>query len=160
MASVRFMNQTNWLLSEYEILYCHLSRFAVYTGDSTCGQKALYGVGLTGIPIFNVHNNCATGSSALYLAKQLVSGNQAQCVLALGFEKMEKGSLGSAFPNRTNPLMDHVEAMVNISGFAQAPVAAQFFGNAGAEHMQKYGTTLEHFGKVALKNHTHGLNNP
>lgn len=81
-------------------------------------------------------------------------------MLALGFEKMEKGSLGSAFPERTNPLVDHVEAMINISGFAQAPVAAQFFGNAGAEHMKKYGTKLEHFGKVALKNHTHGLNNP
>ncbi|CAL8082596.1 unnamed protein product [Orchesella dallaii] len=129
-------------------------------GDSTCGQKALYGVGLTGIPIFNVNNNCATGSSALYLAKQLVSGSQANCVLALGFEKMEKGSLGSAFPERTNPLENHVEAMINISGFAQAPVAAQFFGNAGAEHMKKYGTKLEHFAKVALKNHTHGLNNP
>lgn len=129
-------------------------------GDSTCGQRALYGVGMTGIPIYNVNNNCSTGASALYLAKQLVSGRQAECVLALGFEKMEKGSLGSAFPNRTNPLDKHVETMINVSGFAQAPVAAQFFGNAGVEHMKKYGTKLEHFAKVALKNHNHGSKNP
>ena len=115
---------------------------------------------MTGIPVYNVNNNCSTGSTALYLAKQLVAGNQADCVLALGFEKMERGSLGSAFPNKTNPLEKHVEAMINTRGMSAAPIASQFFGNAGAEHMEKYGTTLTHFAKVALKNHNHGVNNP
>lgn len=64
------------------------------SGDSTCGQRAVYEVGLTGIPVYNVNNNCSTGSTALFLAKQLVSGGVADCVLALGFEKMERGSLG------------------------------------------------------------------
>ena len=64
-------------------------------GDSTCGQRALYQMGLTGIPIFNVNNNCATGSSALHMANQVVAGGLSDCVLAVGFEKMQRGSLGS-----------------------------------------------------------------
>lgn len=67
-------------------------------GDSTSGQRALYEVGMTGIPIYNVNNNCSTGSSALYLAKQLIETGDNDCVLALGFEKMEKGSLTSKVP--------------------------------------------------------------
>ena len=42
--------------------------------------------------VYNVNNNCATGSSALFLAKQLVAGGLSDCVLALGFEKMQKGN--------------------------------------------------------------------
>ena len=60
--------------------------FAGYVfGDSTCGQRALYEVGLTGIPIFNVNNNCATGSTALFMAKQFIEGGLADCAMALGF---------------------------------------------------------------------------
>src|SRR6516225_11625939 len=72
--------------------------FAGYVyGDSTAGQKALYRVGMTGIPIFNVNNNCSTGSTALYLARQAIEGGLAECVLVVGFEKMEKGALGSKY---------------------------------------------------------------
>lgn len=129
-------------------------------GDSTCGQRCLYEVGMTGIPIYNVNNNCATGSSALFLAKQLVeAGND--CVLALGFEKMERGSLGATkFMDRTNPLDKHVEKMIDLSGIDGSPVPAQLFGNAGIEHMKKYGTKPEHFAKIAEKNHRHSVNNP
>ena len=72
-------------------------------GDSTCGQAALYGLGLTGIPIVNVNNNCSTGSSALFLARQAVASGQLDCVLALGFEQMVPGALGVAFPDRVEP---------------------------------------------------------
>lgn len=75
-----------------EFVY-HLRLFVI--GDSTCGQRALYGIGMTGIPIFNVNNNCSTGASALLLGKQIVESGNAECVLAVGFEKMEKGSLSS-----------------------------------------------------------------
>ncbi|CAF1269667.1 unnamed protein product [Didymodactylos carnosus] len=64
-------------------------------GDSTCGQRALYPIGLTGIPIFNVNNNCSTGSSALLLAARHIQGGLVDCALALGFEKMQRGSLSS-----------------------------------------------------------------
>ena len=63
-------------------------------GDSTCGQRALYPVGMTGIPIVNVNNNCSTGSTALFLARQAIESGAADCVMALGFEQMKPGALG------------------------------------------------------------------
>jgi acetyl-CoA acetyltransferase len=129
-------------------------------GDSTCGQRALYEIGLTGIPIYNVNNNCSTGSTALYLAKQLVEGGLAECVMAVGFEKMERGSLGSKFTDRTNPMEKHMTTMMELREFAPAPPAPQMFGNAGLEHMEKYGTSADSFARVAHKNHKHSVNNP
>ncbi|GAA6222502.1 non-specific lipid-transfer protein [Lates japonicus] len=130
-------------------------------GDSTCGQRAIYhSLGLTGIPIINVNNNCSTGSTALFMARQLVQGGLADCVLALGFEKMERGSLSSKFMDRTNPMDKHMEVMINRYGMVAAPAAPQMFGNAGREHMEKYGTKPEHFAKIAWKNHKHSTNNP
>lgn len=85
-------------------------------GDSTCGQRALYEVGLTGCPIYNVNNNCSTGSTALLMAKQIIESRNADCVLALGFEKMERGSLSSKYFDRTNPLDKHITLMADIAG--------------------------------------------
>lgn len=129
-------------------------------GDSTCGQRAVYQLGLTGIPVYNVNNNCATGSTALFMAKQFVEGGLAECALALGFEKMEKGSLGVKYQDRTNPMDKQFEVMVQLRNFAPAPPAPQFFGNAGREHMERYGTTPEQFAKIGWKNHKHSVNNP
>jgi acetyl-CoA acetyltransferase len=129
-------------------------------GDSTCGQRAVYELGLTGIPVFNVNNNCSTGSSALMLAKQAVEGGIVECALALGFEKMEKGALGSKFTDRTNPLEWFAGLMSNVQGFNQAPPAAQMFGGAGREYRFKYGTKRETFAKVAHKARKHASNNP
>jgi sterol carrier protein 2 len=129
-------------------------------GESTCGQRAVYQLGLTGIPVYNVNNNCSTGSTALFMGKQLVEGGLADCVLALGFEKMQKGSLGATFTDRINPMDRHVNAMVQLRGFEPHPPAAQLFGNAGREHMEKYGSTPLHFAKIGYKNHKHSVNNP
>jgi sterol carrier protein 2 len=129
-------------------------------GESTCGQRAVYGLGLTGIPVYNVNNNCSTGSTALFMAKQLIEGGITDCVLALGFEKMAKGSLGATFMDRTIPMDRHIGAMVEMRGYESGPPAAQIFGNAGREHMERYGTTPEHFAKIAYKNHLHSTRNP
>jgi sterol carrier protein 2 len=129
-------------------------------GDSTCGERAFYELGHTGIPIYNVNNNCSTGSTALFMAKQFVEGGLAECAMALGFEKMEKGSLGVKYTDRTNPMDKHFKLMIELRGFAKAPGAPQFFGNAGREHMEKYGTTAEQFAKIGWKNHKHSVNNP
>jgi sterol carrier protein 2 len=130
-------------------------------GDSTCGERAVYTLGLTGIPIYNVNNNCSTGSTALFMAKQFIEGGLADCTLALGFEKMEKGSLGIKYTDRTNPMDKHAQAMIEMNGYEpKSPAAAQFFGNAGREHMEKYGTKPEHFAKIGWKNHKHSVNNP
>lgn len=115
---------------------------------------------MTGIPIYNVNNNCSTGSTALFMAKQFIEGGLADCVMALGFEKMEKGSLGAKYTDRINPMDKHVQLMADLRGFAPSPPAAQMFGNAGREHMERYGTTALQFAKIGWKNHKHSVNNP
>jgi acetyl-CoA acetyltransferase len=135
--------------------------FAGYVfGDSTCGQRAVYDVGLTGIPVFNVNNNCSTGSTALMLARQAVEGGLAECVLAVGFEQMQKGALEAKWSDRTNPLDKHVGTMNDQQGFNQAPAAAQMFGGAGREYRWKYGTRRETFAKVSVKARQHASRNP
>jgi acetyl-CoA acyltransferase len=129
-------------------------------GDSTCGQRAVYGLGVTGIPVLNVNNNCSTGSSALYLARQAVKGGIADCALAIGFEKMEKGSLGVKYTDRTNPMDKHAMAMFEVREPEQSPPAPQMFGNAGREHMEKYGSQPDHYAWIGWKNHKHSVNNP
>ncbi|MGB2710929.1 MAG: lipid-transfer protein [Conexibacter sp.] len=129
-------------------------------GESTSGERAVYGLGLTGIPIVNVNNNCSTGSSALYLARQAVKGGLAELALALGFEKMEKGSLGVKYTDRTLPLDKHVGALVELREWEAAPPAPQMFGAAGREHMEKYGSQPDHFAWIGWKNHKHSVNNP
>ena len=100
-------------------------------GDSTAGQAALYGLGLTGIPVVNVNNNCATGSSALFLARQAVAAGVVDCALALGFEQMNPGALGSAFSDRPSPLKRFFKARKALQGapFSSA-LRLQFFQRA------------------------------
>ncbi|MFD6101616.1 lipid-transfer protein [Nocardia salmonicida] len=128
-------------------------------GESTSGQRAVYELGLTGIPVINVNNNCSTGSTALYLAAQAIRGGLAECTLALGFEKMQKGSLGSTYDDREQPMMKHLLALAELQEFAMPP-APYMFGAAGKEHMELYGTTAEQFAKIGVKNHKHSVNNP
>jgi acetyl-CoA acetyltransferase len=135
--------------------------FAGYVyGDSTCGQRAVYELGLTGIPVVNVNNNCSTGSSALFLARQAIEGGLAECVLAIGFEKMEKGALGSKFNDRENPMGKHAQLMLDVQGFTQAPPAAQMFGGAGREYRWQHGTKKETFAQIAVKARDHASRNP
>ncbi|WP_369186933.1 lipid-transfer protein [Streptomyces sp. R08] len=131
---------------------------------STAGQRAAYELGLTGIPVYNVNNNCATGSTALMLARQLVEGGAADCVLALGFEKMKRGSLGGGGADggdfATSPVARHYGVMAARHGFEMTPPTAQIFGDAAREHMDKYGTTEAQLAAVAAKNHRHSAHNP
>ena len=129
-------------------------------GDSTCGQRAVYGLGLTGIPVINVNNNCSTGSTALFMARQAIKGGLADCVLALGFENMEKGSLGVKYTDRTNPIDKHAMAMFELREPEASPPAPQMFGNAGREHMERYGSQADHYAWIGWKNHKHSVNNP
>ncbi|GAA5823695.1 hypothetical protein JCM11251_000729 [Rhodosporidiobolus azoricus] len=135
--------------------------FAGYVyGDSTCGQRALYALGMTGIPILNVNNNCSTGSSALWLARQAVEYGISECVMALGFEKMAPGSLGNAFSDREAPLSKTVGLMQDMELFTTGPFAAQIFGNAADEYCKKNGSTWDHVAAIASKSHNHSRNNP
>ena len=122
-------------------------------GMSTLGQQTLYGVGMTGIPVYNVNNNCSTGSTALYMAHNAIRFGQNDAVLALGFEKMQKGPLENQLPG-LEKLKEETEKQ------KAAPIAARMFGDAGRDHMEKYGTKKESFAKIAVKNHRHSVNNP
>lgn len=134
--------------------------FAGYVYAASCaGQRAIYKAGMTGIPIVNVNNNCSSGSSALYLARQAVEHGIAECSLAVGFEEMSPGPLPSVFADRVSPFeaFDGVcDDLVNV----ELPLALRYFGGAGLAHMRKYGTTLADFAKVRAKASRHASNNP
>ncbi|WP_407839389.1 beta-ketoacyl synthase N-terminal-like domain-containing protein [Streptomyces sp. DSM 116496] len=130
---------------------------------STAGQRAAYELGLSGVPVYNVNNNCATGSTALMMARQFVEGGINDCVLALGFEKMKRGALGGGADGgdfKTSPVARHYGIMAAGHGFEMSPPTAQIFGNAAREHMKLYGTTAAQLAAVGAKNHRHSANNP
>ncbi|MGO4714183.1 lipid-transfer protein [Bradyrhizobium sp. 2TAF24] len=129
-------------------------------GDSTCGQRALYPVGMSGIPIVNVNNNCSTGSTALYLARQAIASGAADCVLALGFEQMKPGALGSVYTDRPSAFGEFDAAADKLVDAAGIPLALRYFGGAGLSHMHKHGTPLSSFAKVRAKASRHAVNNP
>jgi sterol carrier protein 2 len=129
-------------------------------GDSTCGQRALYPVGMTGIPIVNVNNNCSTGSTALFLARQAIESGAADCVMALGFEQMKPGALGAVFTDRPSAFDDFDAAADKLVDAPGVPLALRYFGGAGLSHMKKYGTPLSAFAKVRAKASRHARNNP
>lgn len=130
-------------------------------GDSTSGQAAIYGVGLTGIPVINVNNNCATGSTALFLARQAVESGAVECAIAVGFEQMVPGALEGAYTDRPGPMERFVKTMTAVQGFDEAaPRAAQFFGGAGRDYMKEYDTKPETFGLISVKARQHAARNP
>ncbi len=129
-------------------------------GDSTSGQRALYHVGMSGIPIINVNNNCSTGSTALYLARQAIETGVADCVLALGFEQMRPGALGDIYTDRPSPFGEFDKNCQELVGNSDIPLALRYFGGAGKSHMEKYGTDLHDFAKIRAKASRHASKNP
>jgi acetyl-CoA acetyltransferase len=129
-------------------------------GDSTSGQRSLYEVGMSGIPVVNVNNNCSTGSTALFLARQAVAHGAAECVLALGFEHMSPGALGAVFKDRPSAFERFDAATDELVGHSEVPLALRYFGGAGLAHMQQYGTQLSTFAKIRAKASRHAANNP
>lgn len=129
-------------------------------GDSTAGQRAIYPAGLTGVPFINVNNNCASGSTALYLARQAVASGAVDCALAVGFEQMPAGALNYYFQDRTPPLDKHLAVSDAILGTDEGPMTPRAFAAAGREHMQRDGIKLETYAQIAVKARKHGSNNP
>lgn len=135
----------------------------VYTGyvygDSCAGCRVAYELGVTGVPVFNVHNNCATGSNALFLARQAVASGIADCAMAIGFEQMRPGALGPVFPEYPQPMEKFLATMFKKYSWGKGPAAAQIFGNAGREYQEKYGTKDETFAKISVKARKHAHKN-
>ena len=130
-------------------------------GDSTSGQAAVYGVGLTGIPVFNVNNNCSSGSSALFLARQAVESGLIECALVVGFDQMVPGALKGAYDDRPSPVARFAETMTSLQGFdGNVPRAAQFFGGAGRDYMKEHGIKAGTFARISVKARQHAARNP
>ena len=150
-------------LADAGIAYTLLEQaYAGYVyGDSTCGQAAVYAMGMTGIPVVNVNNNCATGSTALYLARQAVESGAAECALALGFEQMTPGALTERWSDRPTPLSRFIDAMRRNGKWDDAlPMAPQLFAAAAREYREKYGIGPEPFARISCKARRHAANNP
>lgn len=149
-------------LNDADINYDEVEQaYAGYVfGDSTCGQRVLYDVGMTGIPIINVNNNCATGSSALFLARQAIASGAADCVFAVGFEQMTPGAIGQVYTDRPFAMERFMDHITEWQGASDAPIAAQLFGGAGREHIEQYGTKPETFAKISVKARAHAAHNP
>lgn len=129
-------------------------------GDSTCGQNVAYRVGLTGIPLVNVTNNCSTGSSALFLARQAVESGAAECVLAFGFEQMQRGALALQWSDRPSPFDRFDEVKLAVQGESDAPFAAQYFGGAGAAYAAEHGLADDTLAMISVKARRHAAHNP
>ncbi len=128
-------------------------------GDSTCGQHAMYDAFMTGIPVVNVNNNCSSGSTAIFLARQAVQSGAVECALAFGFEEMQPGALGSHWDDRESPFENFL-TVLNDKGYPDAPLALRCFGAAGHHYMEKYGASADLFAKVAVKTRNHAMANP
>jgi len=128
-------------------------------GDSTCAQHALYDAFMTGIPVVNVNNNCSSGSSAIFLARQAVQSGTVECALAFGFEEMQRGALGSHWDDRESPFENFLKVLDDMD-YPDAPLALRCFGAAGHHYMSKYGATADLFAKVAVKTRNHAALNP
>jgi acetyl-CoA acetyltransferase len=129
-------------------------------GDSACGQHVLYALGLSGIPIFNVNNYCATGSSALYLARQAIASGVCDCVLAVGFEQMNPGALSSVYVDRPSPIEPFANTMKSLQGDSEGPRAARFFGGAAREYLERHGAKPQTLARISVKARRHAARNP
>src|SRR5215212_1454398 len=96
-------------------------------GDSTCGQRAVYEVGVTRIPVVNVNNNCSTGSTALFLARQAVASGAVDCAIALGFEQMQPGALAMHWQDRPNAFERFDLLCESLAGDTGLPLALRYF---------------------------------
>ena len=128
-------------------------------GDSTCAQHALYDAFMTGIPVINVNNNCSSGSSAIFMARQAIQSGAVECALAFGFEEMQPGALGSHWDDRESPFENFLDVL-DKAEYPKAPLALRCFGAAGHEYMEKYGASADLFAKVAVKTRNHAALNP
>lgn len=133
-------------------------------GDSCCGQRVAYEVGMTGIPVFNVNSNCSTGSSALFLARQAIECGSIDCALVVGFEQMQAGALVEHFPDRPSPLSPFVDVAIKHYGIdPKTPLALALFAAAGQEYRSRHGLPAERFarlmGSIAVKARRHAANN-
>jgi len=118
----------------------------------TVGQFILMPLGPTGIPIFNVDNGCAGGTTAMILARQAIGAGIYDIVLIVGIQKMGKGVLGPEILDL--PETDRIQRNMGLLSLPSK------YAMIARRHMEEYGTTVEQLAQVSVKNHKHGALNP
>ena len=121
--------------------------------ESVRGQVMLREIGISRIPMINVENACASGSTAFYLAHRAVASGQSELALALGVEKLFCDDTGRSLKALATSSDIEIEGRMGI-------LFAGIYSMRVRAHMEKYGLTREQFAKVAVKNHDHGALNP
>jgi len=127
---------------------------AVYAGStfnsaSMVAQRMLQLIGQTGAECVNVANACAAGATAVRQAILAVKSGEYDVVLAVGAEKNPRGLMGGPLTEGPPP-----------EGLFGSVAPPSIFAEAGMVHASRYGTTIEQFAKVAVKNHHHATMNP
>jgi acetyl-CoA acetyltransferase len=125
----------------------------LYQANAMIGQRILQQIGQTGVPVINVSNACATGSTAFREAFMAVASGMYDVAMAVGVEQMGKQGLLGGGGGGTDPAY-------STEGRIGSGLMPAVFGQAGMEHMRKYGTKLEHFAKISVKSHKHATKNP
>ena len=122
---------------------------STFNAASMLGQKILQQIGQTGVPCINVSNACASGATAVREAFVGIKSGLYDVVLAVGAEKNPRGMLGGAPVDGPPP-----------EGLFGSVTMPALFAEAGMVHANAYGTTIEQFAQVAVKNHHHATMNP
>jgi acetyl-CoA acyltransferase len=126
----------------------------IMTGqESVRGQVVMREAGIVGVPIINVENACASGSTAFYLAHRAVASGQADLVLAVGTEKLFCGDTGKSLKALSTSCDLGVEGRMGV-------LFAGIYAMRVRTHMEKYGITQEQLALTSVKNHDHGALNP
>ena len=132
------------------------------------GQVVLRDMGIGGIPVINTENACASSSTAFHLAWLYVASGMYDTVLALGMEKLfhaEKRrtfeAIGSAIDlEQAESFAREMSGEQSAGAGESRSVFMDYYANLARRHMAEYGTTKEHYARIAAKNHTNGSLNP
>ena len=133
---------------EIEAGYCGNALAPVLQGETGVGQNVLWEIGINRIPIVNIENACASGSTALREGWMAVAGGFYNMVMVVGVEK-------AVMPKGTMLNVGTAELETRLGD-----VFPGYFALVAQKHMERYGTTREQLAQVSVKNHLSGILNP
>jgi acetyl-CoA acyltransferase len=149
-AALNALDDAGLTIRDIQALWCG----NLYQASAMVGQRVLREIGMTGIPVVNVANACATGATAFREAWMSIKAGQFDLTLAVGVEQMGKGLLGKGLAEGLG------SAYFEPEGLIGSDTTPAMFSLIGIEHARRYGTTFAQFAKVSVKNHHHATLNP
>lgn len=143
------------------IYYSNVASGLLQGQESSRGQHAIKGNRLGGIPVINVENACASGSTALNLAWLSVASGQSDVAIAVGAEKLNVGDKNRSFAALTSAVdQERLDEFQEQVSSGSGSIFMDIYADLASRYMERSGATEEDFARVAVKNHMHGLHNP